>query len=150
MINDMWNVTANDEKKLLLIRSDNTLNILKIQEVLHYIYIKNQGRYSSYYRLIDLTALTYTDTNFDAIRDLVEKCRTTNPLEENVRIAAYIPIGVTQAILQVYCQVENINTNRYLVSGSFDECVQFLSGETEHSNTSESLPINLSGFQSFD
>lgn len=149
-MNDMWNVIANDEKKLLIIRSDSTLNMVKVQGVLHHIYINNKGKYSSFHRLIDLSALTDIDTNFDSIRDLVKSYREINPLEDNVKIAVHIPLGVTQAILRIYCQEETLKTNRYLVSGSFDECVHFLFGEIGHSNTSESLPINLSGFQSFD
>jgi len=123
----MWNVIANDEKKLLLIRSDSTLDLFKVQEVLRHIYLKNEGRYSSYNRLIEMSALADIDTNFDPIRDLIRSYREINPIEDSVKIAAHIPLGVTQAILRIYCQEENMYPNRFLVSGSFDECVHFLS-----------------------
>ena len=146
----MWNVTANNEKKLLLIRSDSTLDIYKVQEVLHHIYIKNEGRYSSYQRLVDLSVLTDINTHFDSIRDLVKFYRITNPLEDNVKTALYMPFGVTRAILEIYCQQESLNTNRYLVSGSIDECVHFLSVEKRHRNIYAPPHINHASLQSFN
>lgn len=146
----MWHVTAKDKKKLLLIRSDSTLDFFKIQGVLHHIYIKNEGRYSSYHRLIDLSILTDVYTNLDSIRDLIKSYREINPLEDNVKIAVYIPFGLTRAILEIYFQEERPNTNRYLLSDSFDKCVHFLSVEKRHRNIPESSHINRSGFQSYD
>ena len=146
----MWNVIANDEKKLLLIRSDSTLDLIKVQDVLHHIYINNEGRYSSFHRLIDLSALTDIDTNFDSIRDLVKSYREINPLEDNVKIAVHMPLGVTQAILRIYCQEEKFSTNRYLISGSYNECVHFLSVEKKRRNVSEPSPINHSSHPSLN
>lgn len=146
----MWNVTANNEKKLLLIRSDSTLDIYKVQEVLHHIYIKNEGRYSSYQRLVDLSVLTDINTHFNSIRDLVKFYRITNPLEDNVKIALYMPFGVTRAILEIYCQQESLNTNRYLVSGSIDECVHFLFVEKRHRNNYAPPHIYYASLQSFN
>ena len=149
MVNDMWQITEKDEDKLLLIRSDATLDFFKIQEALYQIYIKNGGRYSSYNRLIDLSMLKDINTHFDSIRDLIKAYRNTNPLENNVKIAVYIPFGITQAILQIYCKEENIDTNRFLVSGSFDECVRFLSEEKNERKPSTSRHFIHSGVPSF-
>ena len=146
----MWNVITNDEKRLLLIRSDSTLDFYEVKKVLHHIYISNEGRYSSYHRLIDLSVLTNIDTNFDSIRDLIMSYREIDPLEDNVRIAVLIPFGVTRAILEIYCQQESLNTNRYLVSDSIDECVHFLFVEKRHRNISEPPHINHSILQSFN
>lgn len=146
----MWNITVKERENLLLVKSDTTLDFFKIQEALYHIYIKNNGRYSSYNRLIDLSALKDINTHFDSIRDLVKAYRAKNPLENNIKIAVYIPFGITQAILQIYCQEENLDTNRFFVSGSFDECIKFLCVKKRGRSTSNFSPVTRSGLPAFN
>lgn len=127
----MWNVTANDEEKLLLIKSDSTLNNFNIQNILHDIYVKGQGKYSSYSRLIDLTALTDIDANFDLIRDQVQWYRSANQVEADFKIAMYMPFGILQSFIDVYLQEVEDRGNRLLLSDSLDECAEYLSVDKE-------------------
>ena len=53
----MWTVTVNDQKSLILVKSDKKLDFSNIQIMLNQIYLENEGKCSWYDRFIDLSCL---------------------------------------------------------------------------------------------
>ena len=65
----LWTVTVNDQKNLILVKSDKKLDFINIQMMLNQVYLDNEGKYSWYDRFIDLSDLKNIEGNLGTIRD---------------------------------------------------------------------------------
>lgn len=123
----MWTINVEDDKNLILLRSGESLSFIDFQNILSQMRLENKGKYASYNRFVDFSILREVNTNYDSIRDLIQKYREVNPIEDHVKIAIYPPSGFLRPIIEFYVQEKELNTAKYLVSSSLQECADFLS-----------------------
>ncbi|MCG6911181.1 MAG: hypothetical protein LJE94_13795 [Deltaproteobacteria bacterium] len=122
----MWSVTINEDRKLVLVKSSASLDYASIRSALHQIYLKDQGRYSSYDRFLDLSKIGDVNAHFDSIRDQIYWYRKANPFENGVKTAVYLPFGILRAVVEIYVQEAGIENGNLMVTDSVDRCAEYL------------------------
>ena len=123
----MWTVTVNDQKSLILVKSDEKLDFINIQMMLNQVYLDNEGKYSWYDRFIDLSDLQNIEGNLGTIRDHIRLYQKMHPLNDDVKFVVYSPFSILRSIIEFYEQETKDSGFKLKVSSSLDECADFLS-----------------------
>ena len=63
----MWTLNVNEEKKLLILNLSGTLTLDELSEFLKEIYDKNEGKFTTFYRFVDLSALKVIKIDLDTV-----------------------------------------------------------------------------------
>lgn len=123
----MWTMTINDQKSLILVKSDKKLDFINIQMMLNQIYLENEGKCSWYDRFIDLSCLKEIEGNLGIIRDHIRLYHKMHPLHDDVKFAVYSPFRIFRSMIEFYKQEAQDSGFKLEISGSLDECADFLS-----------------------
>jgi len=118
----MWTITTNDNQKLIIIKSGETLDLKNLEQILSVIYLDNNGEYSSFNRFANLSGIKNIEVDINALVDNVKLHRQINPPKNDVKIAVYLPFGVTHSLAELYKLMMENDTFGIMVSSSLAKC----------------------------
>ena len=87
----MWTLNVNEEKKLLILNLSGTLTLDELSEFLKEIYDKNEGKFATFYRFVDLSALKVIKIDLDTVSSRVYEYRRRIIPDTPVKISLFIP-----------------------------------------------------------
>jgi hypothetical protein len=127
LLRTMWTVTAKDDLNLMVIRSDGVLDYRRLQDLLHQIYLDDEGKYASYDRFADLSSIETIDVDIDTVVKVVQTYRGFKPLTNEVKVAVYLPFGMTGSLAQIFKLLTETDTLFNLqIFRSVEECAEYL------------------------
>ena len=85
----MWTLNVNEEKKLLILNLSGTLTLDELSEFLKEIYDKNEGKFATFYRFVDLSALKVIKIDLDTVSSLVHEYRRRIIPDTPVKISLF-------------------------------------------------------------
>ena len=86
----MWTLNVNEEKQLLLLNLSGTLTLDELSEFLKEIYDKNEGKFTTFYRFVDLSALKVIKIDLDTVSSCVHEYRRRIIPDTTVKISLFI------------------------------------------------------------
>lgn len=126
-VKTMWTVTAIDDPRLMVIRSDGVLDYLTLQDLLRQIYVDEKGKYASYDRFADLSKVESIDVDIDRIVKAVHLYRRFKPPTNEVKVAVHLSFGMTGSLAQIYKILTETDTLFNLqIFRSVEECAEYL------------------------
>ena len=127
MLQAMWTVTAKDDQKLMVIKSDSTLDRHSIEDMLRQIYMTDTGKYASYDRFADLSNVKDIDVDIDAVVATVRFYRQLKLPTKKVKVAVHLSFGMTGSLAQIYrLLTEHDTLFDVQIFHSVEECAEFL------------------------
>jgi hypothetical protein len=122
----MWTVNVNDQKSLILVKSNKKLDFINIQMMLNQVYLDNEGKCSWYDRFVDLSDLKDVEGNLGIIRDHIQLYHKMHPLHDDVKFAVYSPFSILRSMIEFYEQETQDSEFKLKISSSLDECADYL------------------------
>ena len=113
----------------MIIKSDETLDLNNLKSVLGGIYLNDEGVYSSYNRFADLSRIENIEVDFDSIVSYIRTYRGINPPENDIKVAVYIPYGVTHSLAKTYGLLAEDETFKIEILSSISKCADYLDVE---------------------
>ena len=126
----MWTVTANEAQGIILIKSDTRFDFPSLQKILSRIYLENDGKYASFKRFADLSAIDQFDVNLETFAENLHLYRQISPLGSDVKMAVYFPASTpstTKSLARLFMDVAENDALRIRVFHSLDACADYLS-----------------------
>ena len=106
-------------------KSTKTLN--ELSEFLKEIYDKNDGKFATYNRFTDLSALKEIKIDFDTFSSCVHECRSKITPDTPVKISLFIPENYIGGFPHLYKSMLSNDQFKIEISDSLEECAEYLS-----------------------
>ena len=123
----MWSLNINEEYKLLNLKISDTLTLNELSEILKEIYDKNDGKFATYNRFTDLSALKEIKIDFDTFSSCVYECRSKITPDTTVKISLFIPENYIGGFAHLYKSMLSDEKFSIEISDSLDDCAEYLS-----------------------
>ena len=123
----MWSLDINEENKLLNLKIFDTLTLNELSEILKEIYDKNDGKFATYNRFTDLSALKEIKIDFDTFSSCVHECRSKITPDTPVKISLFIPENYIGGFAHLYKSMLSDEQFTIEISDSLDDCAEYLS-----------------------
>jgi hypothetical protein len=123
----VWSLNINEEYKLLNLKISDTLTLNELSEILKEIYDKNDGKFATYNRFTDLSALKEIKIDFDTFSSCVHECRSKITPETTVKISLFIPENYIGGFAHLYKSMLSDEQFSIEISDSLDDCAEYLS-----------------------
>jgi hypothetical protein len=123
----MWNLTKDDNNKLLKIKMSDKLNLDELSDILKAIYTENDGKNSNYNRFADLTDLKDIEIDFDTACSRINEYRCLIQPNRPIKISLFIPQKYITGFSHLYKSMSGGDMFQVEISESLDECAKYLS-----------------------
>jgi len=123
----MWNLSENNENKLLILKIFDKLNLDELSDILKAIYTKNNGKNATYNRFADLTDLKDIEIDIDTACSRINEYRCLIKPESPVKISLFIPQKYITGFSYFYKSMLGNDMFSVEISESLDECAEYLS-----------------------
>jgi hypothetical protein len=123
----MWSLNIIEEKKLLILRISDTLTLNELSEFLKEIYDKNDGKFATYNRFVDLSDLKDIEIDFDTFSSCIQEYRRCINLDNPVKISLFIPENYIGGFPHLYKSMLSDDLFQIEILDSLDECAEYLS-----------------------
>ena len=123
----MWTLNVNEEKKLLILNLSGTLTLDELSEFLKEIYDKNEGKYATIYRFVDLSALKVIKIDLDTVSSRVHEYRRRIIPDSPVKISLFIPQEYISGFSYLYKSMLSDDMFKIEILDSLDKCAEYLS-----------------------
>ena len=123
----MWSLNVNEEKKLLILNLSGTLTLDELSEFLKEIYDKNEGKFATFYRFVDLSALKAIKIDLDTVSSRVHEYRRRIIPDTPVKISLFIPQKYISGFSYLYKSMLSDDMFKIEILDSLDKCAEYLS-----------------------
>jgi hypothetical protein len=123
----MWTLNVNEEKKLLILNLSGTLTLDELSEFLKEIYDKNEGKFATFYRFVDLSALKVIKIDLDIVSSRVHEYRRRIIPDTPVKISLFIPQKYISGFSYLYKSMLSDDMFKIEILDSLDKCAEYLS-----------------------
>jgi hypothetical protein len=123
----MWTLNVNEEKKLLVLNLSGNLTLDELSEFLKEIYDKNEGKFATFYRFVDLSALKVIKIDLDAVSSRVHEYRRRIIPDTPVKISLFIPQKYISGFSYLYKSMLSDDLFKIEILDSLDKCAEYLS-----------------------
>jgi hypothetical protein len=123
----MWTLNVNEEKKLLILNLSGTLTLDELSEFLKEIYDKNEGKFATFYRFVDLSALKVIKIDLDTVSSRVHEYRRRIIPDTPVKISLFIPQEYISGFSYLYKSMLSDDLFKIEILDSLDKCAEYLS-----------------------
>lgn len=123
----MWALNINEEKKLLMLKISDTLELNELSEIMKAIYDENDGRFAAFNRFADLSDLKEIEIDFDAVSSRIHEYRRCISLEHPVKISLFIPQKYICGFSHLYRSMLSDDLFQIEIFDSLDKCAGYLS-----------------------
>ena len=123
----MWTLNVNEEKKLLILNLSGTLTLDELSEFLKEIYDKNEGKFATFYRFVDLSALKDIKIDLDTVSSRVHEYRRRIIPDTPVKISLFIPQKYISGFSYLYKSMLSDDMFKIEILDSLDKCADYLS-----------------------
>jgi hypothetical protein len=123
----MWTLNINEEKKLLILKLSGTLTLDELSEFLKEIYDKNEGKFATFYRFVDLSALKVIKIDLDTVSSRVHEYRRRIIPDTPVKISLFIPQEYISGFSYLYKSMLSDDLFKIEILDSLDKCAEYLS-----------------------
>ena len=123
----MWTLNVNEEKKLLVLNLSGTLTLDELSEFLKEIYDKNEGKFATFYRFVDLSALKDIKIDLDTVSSRVHEYRRRIIPDTPVKISLFIPQKYISGFSYLYKSMLSDDMFKIEILDSLDKCAEYLS-----------------------
>jgi hypothetical protein len=123
----MWTLNVNEEKKLLILNLSGTLTLDELSEFLKEIYDKNEGKFATFYRFVDLSALKVIKIDLDTVSSRVHEYRRRIIPDSPVKISLFIPQEYISGFSYLYKSMLSDDMFKIEILDSLDKCAEYLS-----------------------
>ena len=123
----MWTLNVNEEKKLLILNLSGTLTLDELSEFLKEIYDKNEGKFATFYRFVDLSALKDIKIDLDTVSSRVHEYRRRIIPDTPVKISLFIPQKYISGFSYLYKSMLSDDMFKIEILDSLDKCAEYLS-----------------------
>jgi len=123
----MWTLNINEEKKLLILKLSDTLTLNELSEFLKEIYDKNDGKFATFNRFVDLSALKDIKIDLDTVSSRVHEYRRQIKPDTPVKISLFIPQKYISGFSYLYKSMLSDDLFKIEILDSLDKCAEYLS-----------------------
>jgi hypothetical protein len=123
----MWTLNVNEEKKLLVLNLSGNLTLDELSEFLKEIYDKNEGKFATFYRFVDLSALKVIKIDLDTVSSRVHEYRRRIIPDTPVKISLFIPQKYISGFSYLYKSMLSDDMFKIEILDSLDKCAEYLS-----------------------
>jgi len=123
----MWEMTKDDNNKLLKIKISDNLNLDELSDILKAIYTENDGKNSNYNRFADLTDLKDIEIDFDTACSRINEYRCLIQPDKPIKISLFISQKYITGFSYLYKSMSGSDMFQVEISESLDECAKYLS-----------------------
>jgi hypothetical protein len=123
----MWTLNVNEEKKLLVLNLSGNLTLDELSEFLKEIYDKNEGKFATFYRFVDLSALKDIKIDLDTVSSRVHEYRRRIIPDTPVKISLFIPQKYISGFSYLYKSMLSDDMFKIEILDSLDKCAEYLS-----------------------
>jgi hypothetical protein len=123
----MWSLNINEEKKLLVLKFSDTLTLNELSEFLKEIYDKNDGKFATYNRFVDLSDLKDIEIDFDTFSSCIQEYRKQIKPDILVKVSLFIPENYIGGFPHLYKSMLSSDLFQIEILDSLDECAEYLS-----------------------
>jgi hypothetical protein len=123
----MWKINLNKDKKLLILRLSDTLTLNELSEYLKEIYDKDDGKFATFNRFVDLSALKEIKIDLDTFSSYVHKYRRQIKPDSPVKISLFVPQKYVKGFSYLYKSMLSDDMFKLEILDSLDKCAEYLS-----------------------
>ena len=123
----MWTINLNKDKKLLILRLSDTLTLNELSEYLKEIYDKDDGKFATFNRFVDLSALKEIKIDLDTFSSYVHKYRRQIKPDNPVKISLFVPQKYIIGFSYLYKSMLSDELFKLEIFDSLDKCAEYLS-----------------------
>jgi len=123
----MWKINLNKDKKLLILRLSDTLTLNELSEYLKEIYDKDDGKFATFNRFVDLSALKEIKIDLDTFSSYVHKYRRQIKPDSPVKISLFVPQKYVKGFSYLYKSMLSDEMFKLEILDSLDKCAEYLS-----------------------
>ena len=123
----MWKINLNKDKKLLILRLSDTLTLNELSEYLKEIYDKDDGKFATFNRFVDLSAVKEIKIDLDTFSSYVHKYRRQIKPDSPVKISLFVPQKYVKGFSYLYKSMLSDDMFKLEILDSLDKCAEYLS-----------------------
>jgi hypothetical protein len=123
----MWSLNINEEKKLIILQISDTLTLIELSEFLTEVYDKNDGKFATFDRFVDLSALKEIKIDLDTVSSHVHEYRRKIEPDAPVKISLFIPQKYVTGFSYLYKSMLSDDLFKLEILETLDECAKYLS-----------------------
>ena len=123
----MWALNINEETKLLVLKLSDTLTLDELSEFLNEIYDKNDGKFATFNRFVNLSALKEIKIDLDTVSSRIHEYRRQIKPDTLVRISLFIPQRYIVGFSYLYKSMLSDDLFKLEIFDSLNECADYLS-----------------------
>ena len=122
----MWNVSTNNDVKLIAIKSNEEFRYGDLLQVLSKVYLDKGGMFSSFNRYVDLSEIKKLRISLTVLLDTVKIYRKIHPSRNKVKMAVHLPPNKTSSYVHFYKMMAESDQYKYKICSSVGECAEYL------------------------
>ena len=123
----MWTLNPDEENKLLILKLSETLTLNELSEFLKEIYDKNEGKFATFNRFVDLSALKDIKVDIDTASSRIREYRCLIKPDNPVKISLFVPQKYIQGFSYLYKSMLSDDMFKLEILDSLDKCAEYLS-----------------------
>ena len=123
----MWTLDINEQKKLLTLTISDILTLNELSEFLKEIYDENDGKFATFNRFVNLSALKEIKIDLDTVSLHVHEYRRKVKPDAPVKVSLFIPQKYITGFSYLYKSMLSDDLFKIEISGSLAECAEYLS-----------------------
>ena len=123
----MWTLNINEQKKLLTLTISDILTLNELSEFLKEIYDENDGKFATFNRFVNLSALKEIKIDLDTVSSNVHEYRRQIKPDNPVKISLFIPQKYIMGFSYLYKSMLSDDQFKIEILDSLDKCAEYLS-----------------------
>jgi hypothetical protein len=123
----MWTLNINEQKKLLTLTISDILTLNELSEFLKEIYDENDGKFATFNRFVNLSALKEIKIDLDTVSSNVHEYRRQIKPDNPVKISLFIPQKYITGFSYLYKSMLSDDLFKLEILESLDKCAEYLS-----------------------
>ena len=123
----MWTLDINEQKKLLTLTISDILTLNELSEFLKEIYDENDGKFATFNRFVNLSALKEIKIDLDTVSSNVHEYRRQIKPDNPVKISLFIPQKYIMGFSYLYKSMLSDDQFNIEILESLDKCAEYLS-----------------------
>ena len=123
----MWTIDVIEDKKLLILKLSDILNLNELSDFLKEIYDKNDGKFAAFNRFVDLSALKEIKIDLDTVSSHIHEYRRQIKPDNPVKISLFIPQKYIKGFSHLYKSMLSDDLFQLEILDSLVECAEYLS-----------------------
>ena len=123
----MWTLNINEQKKLLTLTISGILTLNELSEFLKEIYDENDGKFATFNRFVNLSALKEIKIDLDTVSSHVHEYRRQIKPDNPVKISLFIPQKYIMGFSYLYKSMLSDDQFKIEILESLDKCAEYLS-----------------------